>query len=127
MSSSPVTALTRASTRNTPPTRASLPATASDHAKDATDGQHAPCRIFAVHGWLAAQAVIVQISRSGVACLCRAGAPEGWEQAPENLACTSARSRQCLSVTGTAWCFAGQMPAVADGPGFRQPLPEQVI
>src|SRR5260370_18472887 len=59
------------------------------------------CRIFCGPQMLAAQAVIVQISRSGVTCLCRAGAPEGSGQAPENLACTPAPSRHGLSVTGT--------------------------
>ena len=39
---SPPIPLTPASTRNTPPADPGIPATASDHARDATDGQHAP-------------------------------------------------------------------------------------
>ncbi len=41
---SPPIPLTPASTRNTPPADPGIPATASDHARDATDGQHAPIR-----------------------------------------------------------------------------------
>jgi hypothetical protein len=45
---SPPIPLTPASTRNTPPADPGIPATASDHARDATDRTPRACRILAV-------------------------------------------------------------------------------
>ena len=80
MSSSPVTALlpppiqekhsppiplTRVSTRNTP-TDPGIPAPASDHARDATDGQHAPNADYELVDGLSLGPVPTRISfRSG--------------------------------------------------------------